>query len=279
MGQAANINPHLKPLEQALAARFGWQTASSWRDSLRQALSRKAGKLGVDELLYCRMAISSPAELETLAELVINSETRFFREQEQFEALSNQVLPELMTSRASTRRLDMWSAACSTGEEAYSLAMIVSEALSPAEHWKTNLVATDLRGSAIMAACRGSYSASSIRTVPSGLRTKYFTNIKSSGREAAFDIRPSLKKMVTFRRANVYDSQFWKNINQQFDLILCNNLLLYFHALAVKQTVERIANILRRGGMLMVMKNESGYIDHPLLKLETSLPGAFFRKT
>src|ERR1044071_3283428 len=103
------------------------------------------------------MAVASPAELETVAELVSNSETRFFREPEQFEALRRTVVPQLISERAKERKLDLWSVACSTGEEAYSLAMVLCESLPSGESWKTNLMATDLRGPAIISASRGSY--------------------------------------------------------------------------------------------------------------------------
>jgi chemotaxis protein methyltransferase CheR len=279
MHSAKRPNPHIKSLEQALAARYGWQGGTPWRrERLIAAIDQKANKLGMDELAYCRMAAASAAELETLAELVGNSETRFFREPEQFEALKETVIPHLIEARSNERRLDLWSAACSTGEEAYSLAMLVSDGLPAGEHWKTSLVATDLRGSAIISASQASYPSSAIRMIDPGIQQKYFVKAEMSARERLYTVAPGVRKMITFRRANVYDSKFWKNLGHHFDLIICNNLLLYFHALAVEQTVDRIAGVLKRGGFLMVMKNETGYVAHPRLKLETSLPGSFFRR-
>ncbi|HVG18882.1 MAG TPA: CheR family methyltransferase [Blastocatellia bacterium] len=272
-------NPHIKPLEQALAARYGWQGGTPWRrEKLMAAVDNKASKLGMDEFAYCRMAATSSAELEVLAELISNSETRFFREPDQFAALKETVVPHLIQARAKERRLDLWSAACSTGEEAYSLAILVCESLPEGAQWETNLMATDLRGPAIIYASQGSYPSSAIRMIDPQIRHKYFVKAGMSGRERQYEVVPALRKMVAFRRANVYDSKFWKNLNHHFDLIICNNLLLYFHALAVEQTVARIAGVLKRGGILMVMKNETNYVDHPRLKLETSLPGSFFRK-
>ena len=273
-----NSNPHIKPLEQAMAARFGWQTNASWRDTLLEAIQAKADKLGLDELSYCQQAIRSPGELEVLAGLLCNSETRFFREGEQFEALMTRVLPELISARGNERKLALWSAACSTGEEAYSLAITLRENLPEGEGWKTSLLATDLRGPAIISASQGSYPSSAIRMVDARLRNGYFVKADMHGRERAYTVIPAVRQMISFRRANIYDGSFWKNLDRQFDLILCNNLLLYFHALAVRQTVDRFAKVLRRGGLLMVMKNEGGYIDHAQLKYDPSLPGAFFRK-
>jgi chemotaxis methyl-accepting protein methylase len=280
MAPQKKSNAQIKSIEQALAARFGWQGGTPWRrEKLLAAIDKKANKLGMENLAYCRMAAASAAELEVLAELIGNSETRFFREPEQFEALKEAIIPRLIEARAKERRLDLWSAACSTGEEAYSLAMLVSERLSAGAHWTTNLFATDLRGPAIISASQGSYPLSAIRMIEPAIRQKYFVKADMNGRERHFTVTQGVRKMIAFRRANVYDANFWKNLNHHFDLIICNNLLLYFHALAVEQTVDRIAGVLRRGGVLMVMKNETSYVDHPRLKLEASLPGSFFMKT
>lgn len=278
MAPAKRFNPNIKLLEQALAGRFGWQGGASWRDDLMAEAARKAARLGLDEPSYCRMAVSSHAELDALAELVANSETRFFREPETFEALQKTVIPNLIRERAKDRKLDLWSAACSTGEEAYSLAMIVRESIPKTENWKTNLVATDLRGPAIIYASRGSYPSSSINKIETQLRERYLVKAEMNGRERHYHIAPVVRQMVAFRRANIYDAKFWKSIHHQYDLILCNNVLIYFHALAIKHTIERIAEVLKPGGLLLVMKNETGYISHPRLKLESTLPGSFFRK-
>jgi chemotaxis protein methyltransferase CheR len=273
-----NNHHHIRALEQAMSARFGWQANASWRDGLIAAVKKKSERLGFQEDAYCRMAVGSTGEIEALAEMVINGETRFFREPEQFAALRDKVIPEAMLHKAKEKKIDLWSAACSTGEEAYSLAIVLSEALPEGEHWKAKVLATDLRASAIMSASRGSYPASSIKLLGRSLRNRYFSRGEANGREHSYDVSPDLKRMVSFRRANVYDQKFWKNFHHQFDLILCNNLLVYFHALAAKQTVDHLAESLRRGGLLMVMKSEASYIHHRRLKLEASLPGSFFRK-
>ncbi|HSE97713.1 MAG TPA: protein-glutamate O-methyltransferase CheR [Blastocatellia bacterium] len=278
MASKRSLNPHIKILEQAMAARFGWQTNASWRDKLVESINAKAEKLGFDEMAYCRMAVRSPGELEVLADMVNNCETRFFREPEQFEAIKDKVLPYLMKARSNERRLNLWSVACSTGEEAYSLAILLSETLPSKESWKTSVLATDLRGSAIISASKGHYTSSSLRLMTTHLRNSYFSKAGQNGRERSYEISSAIKKMVSFRRANIYDTKFWGTLRQDFDLIVCNNLLIYFHALAVQQTVERIAKALRAGGLLIVMKNEAGYVNYPGLRMEDGLPGAFFRK-
>jgi chemotaxis protein methyltransferase CheR len=273
-----NNHHHIKALEQSLAARFGWQTNSSWRDSLIAAVGRKAQRLGFEEEAYCRMATASAGELEALAEMITNGETRFFREPEQFAALGESVLPEIIRLRSKEKKIDIWSAACSTGEEPYSLAILLSESLLEGERWKTKMLATDLRASAIMKASRGSYAASSLRLLGKSIRSRYFTRAETNGREHDYEASPDLKKMISFRRANIYDLKFWESFRHEFDLILCNNLLVYFHALAVKQTVDRLARCLKTSGVLMVMGSEASYVHHPRLKADAHLPAGFFRK-
>src|ERR1041384_6824735 len=100
-------NPHyVKTLEQSLTAAFGWKAIAEWRDKLITEVQRKAHRLGISEDTYCHSAIASPTELQTLAELVSNNETRFFREVEQMNGLRRQVIPELLERKATTRTLN-----------------------------------------------------------------------------------------------------------------------------------------------------------------------------
>jgi chemotaxis protein methyltransferase CheR len=274
-----NLTPHLKRLEQAMSVRYGWKMGGSSRDDLFSAVGKKAAKVGLDQAAYCEMAATSPAELEVLAELVANGETRFFREPDQFDALKTKVIPHLLSVGAKEQRLDVWSAACSTGEEAYSLAMVLGETLPAAKGWNANLMATDLRGQAIVTASQGHYPYSSVRSIEKRFRESYFVRAGSDGRQRPYEVIPSVRKMIAFRRANVCDSKFWKNLGRKFDLIVCNNLLLYFHAPAAAQTVERLTGALKRGGLLIVTEKEAGYVRHSRLRREPSLPGAFFTKS
>src|ERR1051325_4811944 len=121
------------------------------------------------------MAVTPAGAQQEPVESLCNSETRFFREPEQFAAIQQRIIPELMAAHHKERRLDLWCAACSTGEEAYSLAIIVNESLPASEAWKPHLMATDLRGAAIIAASQGSYPQSAIRLIDADLRHRYFT--------------------------------------------------------------------------------------------------------
>lgn len=269
---------HIKKVEKALAACFGWQTGDVWRDKLIVAIGQKAERLRIDERAYCQNAVQSFSELQALAEFVINSETRFFRDVQQFETLEQTIVPQLIQARGAERTLNVWSAACSTGEEAYSIAILIRQQLPASETWRVNVMATDLRGQAIITAAQGRYVASALSMLNPEWRSRYFVKNEANGHEASYTIVPEIKKLVTFRRANLYDQDFWKAFHQQFDLILCNHLLLHFHALAVKQTVEKFVRVLRPQGYFAVMKGEAMYVDHPLLKAQTGYPNPFFKK-
>jgi chemotaxis protein methyltransferase CheR len=269
---------HIKQVEKALAARYGWQTGNVWRDKLTAAIEQKAERLRIDEHTYCQNAIKSFSELQALAEFVINSETRFFRDAQQFEILRQKVVPQLIQARAKERALNVWSAACSTGEEAYSIAILIQEQVPANEDWKVNVMATDLRGQAIIAAMKGRYTASSLSLLNQEWRARYFVKAEANGYEDSYDVVPEIKKLVAFRRANLYDQDFWKTFKQQFDLIVCNHLLLHFHALAVKRTVEKFVSVLKPGGLFAVMKGEAMSVDNTQLKPEKGFSCPFFKK-
>jgi chemotaxis protein methyltransferase CheR len=270
-------NPHLKTLEQALGMRFGWQ-AGPIRDVLVDAVESKADRLGLDVVSYCRMAAAANGELQALAEEIAIGETRFFREPDQFEALREHVLPELLVERSSVRRLRLWCVACSTGEEAYSLAILIRDALQPSEEWRVELFASDLRGNAILSASRGRYNAAALRRLDPNVRNRYFIGVDEPTPNREYDLIPLVRRMVTFRRANIVEPYVWRQIPGPYDLIVCENLLLYFHRLAVDQTVERLVNALAPGGLLLVSPIETPLVAKGGVKPVDILPRGFFAK-
>jgi chemotaxis protein methyltransferase CheR len=270
-------NPHLRTLEQALADRFGWQPGAL-RDTILATVAGKARRLGLDEVSYCRMAALSGGELQALAEEVAPGETRFFRDEEQTAALRERVIPQLLAERAAERRLRIWSIACSTGEEAYSLAMLVRDALPPGEEWRVDIRGIDLRGQAIMTGSRGRYRASSVRVIDPTLRNRYFIGVDEPSPDREFELIPLVRRMVTFRRANVCEAYIWNQLTGPCDLIVCQHLLLYFHRLAVERTVDRLAGALAAGAYLVVNPIETGLLAHTALRPVESLPSGFWSR-
>jgi len=267
----------ISKLEEALGAHFGWKSGSVLCDAIGAAVKRKAARLGLDEASYIKLAVSSSGELQALAEDIANGETSFFREPEQFEALSKVILPEVISKCKPPDKLRLWSCACSTGEEAFSLAMLLSELLPRKKGKAVEILATDLRSRALLSANTGRFPLVTLRNVGAKEREKYF-HPASKQNEHFYEIKPEIRQMITFRRANLLDARFWSQLDPGFDLVICSNLLLYFNPVATQQTIKRIASVIRDGGYLMVGISEKSIVRHPQLKSVKSLSTGFFQK-
>jgi chemotaxis protein methyltransferase CheR len=281
----------LKKLEDALAENYGWAINPSSRARITTATQRKAGRLHVPTDEYCRLAATSESELLSLVEEAAPGETYFFREPQQFDFLRERILPELIAAHhpvSQSRsynlkddRLRIWSAACSTGEEAFSLAIAFDQVNPPRGPTQVDVFATDVRNRALLEASRARYRIPSLRAVSGKVRERYFEHSARTS-DAPLDERytviPTIRRLVAFRRVNLLDAVFWKGIANRFDLVVCSNLLLYLHGMAARQMVERLSRTVREGGYLMVAPAESSLVEHPRLKPVAGSP-SFFQRT
>lgn len=168
-----------------------------------------------------------------VVDALTTNETMFFRDGAPFEAIRQQLLPALLVKGAATRQLRIWSAACSTGQEPYSLAMLLLETAPQLREWDVRILATDLCVNTLGLAAAGSYTPFEIaRGLPEALRTKYFTQ-----RADQWTVKPDLRRMIEFRRMNL--SQPWPDL-PMFDLILIRNVMIYFDV-PTKQSILRRA--------------------------------------
>jgi chemotaxis protein methyltransferase CheR len=261
----------LKKLEEALAEHYGWSTHPALREKVSTAIASKAERLGIEPHEYCRIAASSQSELLALVEEAASSESFFFREPNQFECLRTRILPELMDSHPPNGKLRFWSAACSTGEEAYSLAIIFNQARLEDSQQQVEVFATDVRNKALLAASQARYRLISLRELDGQIRDRYFERTGEAcetGSAEFFTVAPSIRRLVTFRRVNLLDKLFWKGVGGRFDLIIYANQMIYLHGTAVRQMIANLTNSLRVGGYLMVappeinLINSSRFIQH-----------------
>lgn len=172
-------------------------------------------------------------------------------------ALEQRILPELIARLRPQRRLRIWSAACSTGEEAYTLAILVARLLPDLAEWDVRILATDINERSVERARRGVYRAWSFRGAqrPSDL-APYIT-----GSEERFEVAPGLRAMVTFRQLNLTEDHLYPSRatgTQAIDLILCRNVLMYFDEDAGRAVVGRLRSALGDGGFLLVSQVEAG---------------------
>jgi chemotaxis protein methyltransferase CheR len=191
------------------------------------------------------------SELETLASYLTVGETYFFREKSSLEVFEQQIVPELIHARhASGGQLRIWSAGCATGEEPYSLAIVLSRMIADLKEWKITILATDLNTRSLAKASEGIYTDWSFRDTPQWVRNTYF-KAAPGGRWA---ISPAIKKMVTFSYLNLVEDVYpsLMNCTNAMDVILCRNVLMYFTAEAIKKVIHQFHRSLADESWLMV---------------------------
>lgn len=179
-------------------------------------------------------------------ETYISGETYFFRDHGQFDLLRLKLLPELIDRHSKAKSLRLWSAGCSSGEEAYSLAMLVDMLLPERGGWKILIIGSDIDPAALAKARQGCYGQWSFRMVPPAIQARYF---RRTGNEWTLD--ESIRRMVTFRSVDLIDEPFPGGELRNMDLILCRNVFIYLKANAVTAVSDKLAGTLGEGGYLM----------------------------
>jgi two-component system CheB/CheR fusion protein len=224
---------------------------------------------------YATYLESDPEEYARLVNSLLIKVTEFFRDPKLFEYLRARVLPELIAeARRERRELRIWSAGCSTGEEAYSLAIIVAEALGEEQAWpEIRIFATDIDREAIAFARRGVYPAAALKSLPAGARDRYFE--KSDG---GFEVGKRLRTLMVFGEHDLGERAPFPRI----DLLLCRNVLIYFTAPMQRIALETFAFSLRPGGRLVLGTSETVAAlpepfeeEHARLRVYRRLPGSY----
>jgi chemotaxis protein methyltransferase CheR len=236
-----------------LADRLGWTFVDSDATQLAQVLSRLADRRGLGPAGYLRRlgAGTAQAELDALAEELTITETYFFRHAEQFRALADEVLPERVRQRSHQRTLRMLSVGCSSGEEAYTLA-IVAHGVQPDPAWTISVLGLDTNPAMLRRAVDGRYSSWSLRETPDAVRQRWFHH-----RAGCFEPNNTVRASVTFRQYNVADedSTLWHP--GEYDVIFCRNLLMYLVPSTAQVLVRRMTRALADGGFLFLGHTDS----------------------
>jgi len=207
-----------------------------------------------DYLSFVRFGLRRDEEKKFLHEAITINETYFFRNEPQFEILENTLIPNILSKKTTNgkSKLKVWSAASSSGEEAYTIAMIFLEKIKPKYPFvELEVVGTDLNQSVLETARKGIYREYSVRNMPKYYLEKYFT--LSNGK---FTIDERVQRLVCFEHLNLYDKQRMKTMTS-FDVVFCCNVLIYFDANSKIQVVSQIYDSLNRGGYLFIGYAES----------------------
>lgn len=193
----------------------------------------------------------SPSDNEKMLNKLTTNYTYFMREKTHFDFFKNTILPHLVSTKKN-KVLSIWSAGCSSGEEPYTISMILKEYLgNQAMSWDTRVLATDISQNVLQKATAGLYEEESLKELPSMWRQKYFVNSKTPG---MFEVAPSLKSNVIFRTFNLMDPIRFK---LKFDVIFCRNVMIYFDQPTKDDLVNRFYQATNPGGYLLIGHSES----------------------
>ena len=190
-------------------------------------------------------------ELVSMLDVLSTNLTSFFREPQHFHYLKDHVLPRIM--QAKTRRIRIWSAGCSSGEEPYSIAVLLNEMIPDIENRDVRILATDLSTCMLEIACRGEYEQDRFKDTDQRLISKYFECMQTEPEEI-YQARPSIRSLIHFARLNLMDDWPMKG---PFDVIFCRNVAIYFTSEARKDLFKRLAALLTPEGYMFVGSSES----------------------
>jgi chemotaxis protein methyltransferase CheR len=237
-----------------IAYRFsGIRLTSGKEELVRSRLMKRLRALGINSfqayLRYIKEDRTS-RELHTMIDALTTNKTSFFRENQHFEYMRNHILPALKKRGSGLR---VWSAGCSSGEEPYSIAMLLSEELQLIDSSSVRILATDISERILTKAKTGEYEKESIKDVHPGYLPKYF-NLVNTNPVRTYSVKDNIKKMVRFARLNLMEEWPMKG---PFDVIFCRNVMIYFDSETQGRLVRRFHNLLVSGGHLLVGHSES----------------------
>jgi chemotaxis protein methyltransferase CheR len=252
--------PLLSRLSEVIATHTGLHFPHERWGDLERGIATAASAFGMtDTEAWAQRLVSLPLtqrDIDILAGCLTVGETYFFREKRSFEILEQRILPALLRAREdSGRRLRIWSAGCCTGEEPYSIAMLLDRLVPKAVTWNILLLATDINPVFLHNAAAGEYGEWSFRSTPGWLRDRYFR----PGKTGHFRLDPNIRKRVTFSCLNLAGDAYpsLTNNTNAMDIIFCRNVLMYFSAERARAVVDNFHRALVDGGWLIVSPAET----------------------
>jgi chemotaxis protein methyltransferase CheR len=225
---------------------------------------------------YCRLLQKPDGKHETLhlVDVISTNHTHFFREKEHFDFLQSIILPQWLADKANhSTTLRLWSAACSSGEEPYTIAMVLAEFLHSRPDIRWHIDGTDICTRIIERATAAVYEIEKLSFPSPELMPRYFQ--KGVGQHAGYcRVKPELQQRVTFHHLNLFQDSY--PFNAGLDVIFCRNVMIYFDPTSTHTLVNRLASQLRPGGYLIVGLSESLLgINHPLKQVR---PGIYLKR-
>ncbi len=257
----AEIAPHSDQeyhlLRDLVYERFGIALGEQKRALISGRLQKVLREKGFSSFQeYYQYVISDPSgeALSTLINRISTNHTFFYRESDHFDFFRETVLPEILAAQRTRgqKKLRLWCPGCSSGEEPYTLAMLLVEYLAADfAHWDVGILATDISARVLEIASAGTYAAESVKRLPAKLVHKYFLRLPNGETQ----VHEQIKKLVLYRRLNLMRSDF--PFRGKFHVIFCRNVMIYFDHPTRQELVQRFHRLLEPGGYLFVGHSES----------------------
>jgi chemotaxis protein methyltransferase CheR len=243
----------LERFRQVLYARTGMSFGETKRYYIERRLRERLSVTGSGSLgVYLNLLRADANEAETLVNSFTVNETYFYREEHQFRCLGADILPEIVSRKAPGDKVRIWSAACATGEEAYSIALWLLENWRMVDAYNIEIVGSDIDSHALSQARRGRYSDRAVARLPASVLDEYFDPAPRQQHQLIADILES----VAFTPANLIDAASMAT-NGRFDVIFCRNVLIYFDDASRKVAARNLFDSLTPGGFLCLGHSES----------------------
>lgn len=227
------------------------------RDLVYGRLARRLRKLNLSNFdQYCKLLNDNPEEeMVDFVNAVTTNLTSFYREAHHFEYLSNTVLKYLHEKRRAEKRIRIWSAGCSTGEEPYTIAMTLRESMPDLDNWDVKILATDIDTNVLAKASEGIYQKDKMTGVSKERLRKWFLK-PASDDSPNVKVSPKIRELITFKQLNLMNDWPMKG---QFDVLFCRNVVIYFNKDTQRVLFERFANILKDDSYMFLGHSESLY--------------------
>lgn len=242
-------------LREFVKERTGINLSDSKRELVYGRLAKRLRLLklgGFNE--YCELLKQGDdSETVNLVDSITTNLTSFFRENHHFEYLADKLVPRVLSEKLQSRRLRIWSAGCSTGEEPYSVAMVLKETMPSTGGWDTKILATDLDSKVVAKSKTGVYDLSRITTLPRNRLNRWFNKGKGD-KSGQIQTAQTLQELITFKQLNLMHD--WP-IKGPFDAIFCRNVVIYFDKPTQRILFDRFADMLADNGILFIGHSES----------------------
>lgn len=240
-------------------------------ESRLEPLAAQEGFHSLEELGKKLMKVPSPSLIQKVIEAMTTNETSFFRDRVPFDIFKNQIVPNLLKANEKIRKIRIWSACCSSGQEPYSISMLFSDFGPQIQHWDIKILATDIDQKVLQHAQAGTYTQYEVqRGLPIHYLTRYFTRA-----DTAWTMNPEVRKRIEFKLLNLLTDFTCFGM---FDTIFCRNVLIYFDLDTKKKILEQMARMLSPSGVLFLGSTETSFGVTDKITRVSSDKGHYYKK-